>query len=197
MKRMYAVAIAILVVSLCCTSTLASFDFGVYPGRFYCKGGFTYTVKLELQDNTTNDLTVNLTLEQPPNPDEGYEPLPNLSWVSFEADAIIHEKTVTIKGKPPLQTRYAITQVPVYINIPEEDENKNKQWEVNALTSFPRNDSSGFGITRRTRQRILIETPPLVAETSLLPLGILLFSIVVSIAGYSIYLKKKSSNQHG
>lgn len=194
MKRLYATAVAIAATSLLlCCSTAIAFDFGVYPGRFHCTGGYDYMVQLELQDNITQDMTIHLTLQQPPTPDDGYTPLPNMSWVSFSPDHIVHNTTIIAQGKPHGQTRYQITQVPVYIDIPDKDEYNGKQWEIDSLAAFPTQNNSGFSISRRARQRILIETPPEIQEMSLLPLGILLLSLAVAFAGYGIYLKKRKT----
>lgn len=192
MRKAYAlVALSILLVGIALAPPATSFDFGIAPGKWTCKGGWNYTAYLELLDNTTTDMNITVTIQQVDNPENDYIKMTNLSWVSFNKNRTVHTKTVHIHGKNSSDERYTVTRIPVYVEIPDHDDNENKNYQCLVIAKKPDANNSGFSIATQLGAKLLVSTPQSAGHMPSKLVGIcLLFLITCAVVGFYLYSKK-------
>lgn len=179
----------------------AQLDFGTFPGEFTCIYNSdievrNFTLHIELHNYETRDINMKMTVENPPNlrvEEMGIKSaLPNIDWISFRNGSVLHTQIVKMNRKTDAEKPFKVTTIPIYVNIPKNEilNNKGIKWQIDILTEplGYTNSTSNDERTIKTAWRTYIYfIYPADKSTSLLPIGIFIFSMVVVAVTYATY----------
>ena len=193
MRVCYVILLAAVLLLVPLASSDWTVEYGTYPGILTCEYGWDYNLTIYLQNPNSEGITMKAVIEAPVNLKRDSDSIPNLEWVSFHPVNLSHEILVDL---PPANETInkTITPIPVYIRIPDDEDNYDAQWQVDILTTFQgyTNDSipKPGNIQTAWRTYIFLITRPHQDHDSNIALYLFTASISIFLAGGYIYIKR-------